>query len=72
MNKRKYKSKMVLFGDTNCSIANALGITPQRNSAKLNKTNGAEYTQGEITILKNRWNLTPEEVDQIFFSSDVS
>jgi hypothetical protein len=69
MNKNKYRSKMALYGDTNESVADYLGITPQRNSAKVNGTGGAEYTQGEIAMLKKRWNLTPTEVDEIFFES---
>ena len=68
MNKRLFKSKMVLYGDNNKTLSNALGISPQRNSAKLNETNGAEYTQGEITAIKNRWHLTPVEIDLIFFN----
>lgn len=69
MNKNLFKSKMALFGDTNQTVAEALNISPQRNSAKLNGTNGAEYTQGEISILKQRWHLTAEEVDLIFFAN---
>ncbi len=72
MNKRLFKSKMALFGDTNASLAAFIGISPQRCSAKLNGTNGAEYTQGEILSIKNRWNLTSEEVDAIFFADAVS
>lgn len=72
MNKKLFKSKMALYGDTNQTVAEALSITPQRNSAKLNGTGGAEYTQGEILILKARWNLSAEEVDQIFFANIVS
>lgn len=68
MNKNMYRSKMALYGDTNESIAAYLNITPQRNSAKVNGTNGAEYTQGEISLLKKRWNLTASEVDSIFFA----
>lgn len=69
MNKNMYRSKMALFGDTNESIADYLGITPQRNSAKVNGTNGAEYTQGEIALLKKRWKLTARDVDSIFFAN---
>ena len=68
MNIQMYKSKMALFGDTNASIAEYLGITPQTNSAKVNGTNGAEYSQGEISALKSRWKLTPTEIDKIFFA----
>lgn len=68
VNKKKYKSKMALFGDNNKMVAEALGITPQTNSAKLNHTNGADYTRGEIAVLKERWKLTAAEVDEIFFA----
>lgn len=72
MNARLLKSKMVLHGDTNVTLAEALGITPQRLSAKLNEWEGAEFTQGEIIIIKDRYDLTPEEVDAIFFMQKSS
>jgi hypothetical protein len=72
MNKKLYRSKMALYGDTNESIARALGISPQRNSAKVNGTHGAEYTTSEIMVLKARWKLTAKEVDSIFFAKSVS
>lgn len=72
MNKKMYRSKMALYGDNNLSVAKALGITPQRNSAKVNGTHGAEYTCSEVLVLKSRWNLTAEEVDAIFFTATVS
>lgn len=72
MNKKLYRAKMILNGDTNATVAKALGITQQRNSAKVNGTHGADYTCAEIKILRERWNLTAEEVDQIFFEREVS
>ena len=36
MNKRLLESKMKMFGDTNGSLAKALGISPQSFSAKKN------------------------------------
>lgn len=72
MNKRLFKSKMALYGDSNATLAAAIGISPQRCSAKLNGTNGAEYTQKEIMCIKNRWNLTADEVNSIFFADSVS
>lgn len=72
MNKKMYRSKMALYGDTNASVAAYLGITEQRNSAKVNGTHGAEYTQNEIRMLKERWDLSAEEVDCIFFADEVS
>lgn len=72
MNTTLLRSKMVLFGDNNSTLGEALGIAYQTVSAKINNTNGAEFTQGEITKIKRRYNLSPNEVDEIFFNSEVS
>lgn len=72
MNTVLLKSKMVLFGDTNTTLGKALNLAYQTVSAKINNTNGAEFTQGEISIMKYRYNLTPDEVDKIFFNQIVS
>lgn len=61
-------SKMALYGDNNESLARALNLSPQRVSAKKNSTNGAEFTQSEIQIIKERYNLTDKEVVEIFLS----
>lgn len=67
MNKNLLRSKMVLFGDTNETLATALGITPQRLSAKINTTGGAEFVQREIKVIRDRYHLTDEETALIFF-----
>ena len=53
-------------------LAKAIGISLQRLNAKINETGGAEFTQGEIQGIKERYKLTPDEVDNIFFASVVS
>ena len=58
---------MVLFGDTQGDLAEALDISQQRLSAKMNETNGAEFNQREIRIIRERYNLTAEELSLIFF-----
>lgn len=68
MNANILRSKMKLFGDTNASLADAIGCSAQRLSAKINETNGAEFNQGEIKAIKERYNLSHEEVDAIFFA----
>jgi len=70
MNVRQYKSVMVLNGDNNKSVAAALNLTPQRVSAKIHGTNGAEFTQSEISTLIDRWHLSPIMTDSIFFQGD--
>ena len=72
MNKNRLVSKMKLHGDRNEDLAKYIGISPQRFSAKLNGTGGAEFTQGEILKVKEKYNLTSKEVDRIFFAINVS
>ena len=66
MNKAKLKSIMTLHGDTNKDIADLLNISEQSVSCKINE-NGTEFKQGEITKIKDKYNLSPVEVDAIFF-----
>ena len=61
-------SKMALYGDTNETLSKALDLSQQRLSAKRNSTHGAEFTQSEIQIIKERYNLTDQEVVEIFLS----
>lgn len=67
MNKDLLRSVMVLHGDTNRSLAAFLGISEQSLSNKINE-NGTEFRQGEIARIKERYNLTSEQVDLIFFT----
>ena len=68
VNKQRLKSVMALHGDRNEDIANYMGISPQRFSAKLNGTKGAEFTQSEIQKVKEKYNLTCGQVGAIFFA----
>jgi hypothetical protein len=72
MNKNMLVSKMKLYGDIQEDLANFIGISVQRLNAKLNETNGAEFTQSEIQKIIQKYNLTAEEVMAIFFAVDVS
>lgn len=67
MNGKLLRSIMVLHGDTNATLAVFLGITEQSVSNKINE-NGTEFKQGEIAMIKVRYNLEPEMVDRIFFA----
>lgn len=66
MNKAKLRSLMTLHGDINKDLAEYLEISEQSFSCKINE-NGTEFKQGEISKIKDRYNLSPEEVDAIFF-----
>lgn len=67
MNANMLRSVMVLHGDTNKALAEALGITPQSLSDKINER-GTEFKQGEIARIRDRYDLTADQVDDIFFS----
>ena len=66
MNKALLRSIMVLHGDKNKDLADFLGISEQILSKKINE-NGTEFKQGEIKQIKARYNLSADQVDNIFF-----
>ena len=66
MNKAKLKSVMALHGDTYKDLADALGISEQSVSCKINE-NGTEFKQGEIAKIATKYNLSPDDVVAIFF-----
>ena len=72
MNKNKLESVMKLNGDTGKTLSAYLGIARSTFSAKLNETNGSEFTQGEISAIKEKYNLTADDVVGIFFAKKVS
>ena len=63
----RLKAKIAERGETQADLAAAIGISLSRLNAKLNRKNGAEFNQGEITAVKSHFSLTAEEVDAIFF-----
>lgn len=67
MNRSMLKSIMALHDDTIRDLADYLGITPNSVSNKINE-NGTEFKQGEIAMIKERYNLSADQVDDIFFS----
>ena len=67
MNKNKLVSKMKWHGDRNSDLAAAIGISQQQFSVKLNRKGGVGFTMDEIRVIKDRYNLTAEELDEIFF-----
>ncbi len=67
MNGKLLRSIMVLNGDTNATLAEYLGISEQSVSNKINEK-GTEFKQGEIAMIKARYNLDRDMVDRIFFA----
>lgn|GEM_PF-698195 len=72
MNTAKLKSVMVLRGFTQTKLAEVLGISEQRLSAKINGKHGAEFNQGEISRIKKILNLSSDDIINIFFDDLVS
>lgn len=72
MNKNLLKSVMVAHGDSFQSLADYLGITASTLSKKINEKRKAGFNQPEIMMIKNRYSLSADEVDAIFFGNEVS
>lgn len=70
MNSKLLKSKMVLHSDNLKTLSAFLGMSYSTLSEKINGK--AEFSQSQIKALKERYALTPVEVDEIFFSHKVS
>lgn len=72
MNKNKLLAILASVGDTQSDLAAAIGLSRPRLSAKINERNNAAFTQPEIAAIKHRYSLSSEQIDDIFFTSDVS
>ena len=71
MNKNMLESQMKLNGETAGVLSDGMGVSRTTFSNKINgKT--AEFTQSEIQYIKRRYSLTSEQVDNIFFTQQVS
>lgn len=72
MNKNLLESEMKKHGDTGTMLASFLGMARSTFSAKINETNGAEFTQREIAKIKKKYSLDAEKIDKNFFDPKVS
>ena len=59
---------MALFNDNLTTLADHLSISRQTLTLKLD--NKSDFTQSEIKKIVIRYNLTPEETEQIFFGDE--
>ena len=71
MNKNRLESVMKLHGDNGGTLSEYLGISRQQFSRKINDKS-AEFTQSEIAMIKEKYDLSPEDIDSIFFDKKVS
>lgn len=67
MNSELMKSYIVRNGDNQSKLSDALGISLSNLNAKINGKS-ASFRQNEIIAIKDRYGLTAEEVDSIFFN----
>lgn len=72
MNKALLSSIMVKNGDTQRTLAEAMGLSLSRFNAKINEREGASFTQTEMAFIINRYSLSYSEAVEIFFASWVS
>lgn len=72
MNKKELECEMKRFGDTQGTLANALGISRTALNYKINERNGAAFTQPELMLLKERYQLSAKRLEEIFFAKLVS
>ena len=70
MNGNILKSKIKLNKDKQESLAKYLGITNPTLSLKINGK--SDFLGSEIQLIKQRYNLTPDEIDEIFFDKESS
>lgn len=68
MNSSILKGKIREQDMTQSTVAAKIGLSLSRFNAKLNNSEGAEFSLGEIRSLKELFSLDAAQVDQIFFS----
>lgn len=68
MNEKLFKSFMAKYGDTQESLAAALGISRSRLNSKI-KGKEASFRQNEIGAIKQRYHMSADDVDSVFFAS---
>lgn len=62
------KGKIREKGMSQQDVASKIGVSLSRFNAKLNNTDGAQFTLREVKDMRVLLDLTPEQVDQIFFN----
>lgn len=71
MNIALFKYYMAKNRETMSTLAVALGKCKATVSNCVNGNNNSEFTRSDIQTLKERWKLTPEQVDKVFLQTDA-
>ncbi len=72
MNANLFKGEMKKLGYRQADVAEKIGISLSRFNAKINGTQGAEFSLAEIRAIKSLFGFSAEQVDIIFFDTKVS
>jgi hypothetical protein len=67
MNKQLLMSHIVKNDRNQQTLAKAMGISLSNLNAKINN-NKTDFRQNEISFIKERYNLSEEEMNEIFFA----
>ena len=70
MNTKALKARMVANGDTQAQLAEAIGISALNLNDKLNGK--VSFRQSDIAAIKERYHLSADDVDRIFFGPELS
>ena len=70
LNYIELKVEMLRHSDTGQELAKSMGIGYQTLSDKKKKKK--DFKRSEIEFIKERYELNPERVDEIFFANTVS
>lgn len=69
MDKAKLKAALLLRGENYAKLGELLGLSSSSIYRKIQTEN---FTRGEIELIKEHYNLSAEEVCDIFFTQKVS
>lgn len=66
LNANLIRAKMAEIGVNQAETAKNMGISLSRFNAKLNGTNGAEFSLSDVIALKRVLGLDAQQIDEIF------
>ena len=72
MNANELRAQMARHGDNNVSLAKAMNKSESTISCKMNGKRNMRFSQTEMQFIIDRYNLSAEDVMQIFFAPQVS
>lgn len=70
MNCNLLRAEIVKHGDTQARLAQLMGL--QVSALSMRMSGKIEFRRNEILFIKNRYGLTAEETERIFFEDAVS